>query len=82
MSIAAAEAPTGRRMFVISSANPSYAWNFVLTTAVRPLTDEPEDVPDGGDEDDQGVGASKQDQGDDKVADPAEVLGGAHEVVD
>lgn len=47
-----------------------------------PLTDEAEDVPDGGDEDDQGVGAGEQDHGDNDVADPAEVLGGAQEVVD
>lgn len=50
--------------------------------AVPALTDEPEDVPDGGDEDDQGVGACQQDHSDDNVADPAEVLGGAQEVVD
>lgn len=48
----------------------------------RPLTDESKDVPDGGDEDDQGVGAGQQYHGDDNVADPAEVLGGAQEVVD
>lgn len=54
----------------------------VVTPVVRALTDEAEDVPDGGDEDDQGVGACQQDHGDDNVADPAEVLGGAQEVVD
>lgn len=49
---------------------------------VQTLTDESKDVPDGGDEDDQGVGAGQQDHGDGNVADPAEVLGGAQEVVD
>lgn len=49
---------------------------------VPTLTDESKDVPDGGDEDDQGIGAGQQDHGDDNVADPAEVLGGAQEVVD
>lgn len=44
--------------------------------------DEAENVPDGGDEDDQGVGAGQQDHGDDGVADPAEVLGRAQELVD
>jgi len=45
-------------------------------------TDEAKDVPDGGDKDDQGVGAGQQDHGDDGVADPAEFLGGAQQVVD
>ena len=46
------------------------------------LTDEAKDVPDGGDKDDQGVGAGQQDYGDDGVADPAELLRGAQELVD
>lgn len=45
-------------------------------------TDEAKDVPDGRDCDDQNIGASQQDHGDDGVADPAEVLSGAQEVVD
>lgn len=80
MSIAAAEAPTGRRTFVVSK--PLTRIRTFLTPVARQLTDEAKDVPDGGDEDDQGVGASQQDHGDDDVADPAEVLGGAQEVVD
>lgn len=51
-------------------------------TCRRSLTDKSENVSDGGDEDDQGVGADQQDHGDDGVADPAEVLGGAQEMGD
>lgn len=46
------------------------------------LTNEAKDVSDGGDKDDQGVGAGQQDHGDDGVADPAELLRGAQELVD
>lgn len=46
-----------------------------------PLTDEAKDVPDGGDKDDQGIGASQQNYRDDGVADPAELLRGAQELV-
>lgn len=46
------------------------------------LTKEAEDILDGGNKDDQEVGATQQDHGDDDVADPAEVFLGAHEVDD
>lgn len=46
------------------------------------LTNEAKNVPDGGNEDDQGVGAGQQDHSDDGVANPAEVLGSAQELVD
>lgn len=45
-------------------------------------TNEAKDVPDGGDQDHQGVGSSEQAHGDDGVADPAELLGGGQVVVD
>lgn len=57
------------------------ALSYTLTRAKTP-TDEAKNVPDGGDKDNQGVGAGQQDHGDDGVADPAELLGGAQELVD
>lgn len=46
------------------------------------LTDETKDVPDGGDEDDQGVGSAQQGQCDDAVTNPAELLGRTQELID
>lgn len=45
------------------------------------FTYEAKNVPNGGDTDDQGVGAGQQDYSDDGVADPAEVLRGTQELV-
>lgn len=45
------------------------------------FTYEAKNVPYGGDKDDQDVGAGQQDNGDDGVADPAEVLRGTQELV-
>lgn len=43
--------------------------------------DDAKNVPDAGDKDDQGVGAGQQGYSDDGVADPAELLRGAQELV-
>lgn len=68
-------------IIAVSARTPSD--NGVRTTACgRTLTDEAEDVAYAGDEDDQDVGSGQQDHGDDGVADPAELLLGAQQVVD
>lgn len=48
----------------------------------EPPTDESENVPDGGNEDDEDVDADEQGDGDADVPRPAEVFRGAEQLVD
>lgn len=89
MSMAAAEAPSwGERFDILVVFFSRRLRCFLFMALSHPLTNtwtltnETKDVSDGGDKDDQGVGASQQDNGDDGVADPAELLRGAQELVD
>lgn len=81
MSMAAAEEPVWVKKCVTFCI-----WCLVKLSHTRQgketLTNEAKNVPDSGDEDDQGVGAGQQHDGDDGVADPAEVLRGTQELVD
>lgn len=79
MSMAAADAPVDTGGTLATTLSLSLA--FTHTHRQTP-TNEAEDVPDGGHQDDQGVGPGQQSHGDDDVTDPAELLGLGHVLVD
>lgn len=81
MSMAAADAPVDTGGTLATTLSLSLAFTHTHTHRQTP-TNEAEDVPDGGHQDDQGVGPGQQSHGDDDVTDPAELLGLGHVLVD
>ena len=84
MSMAAAEEPTGwkKNDCLITCCVILFVLLSYTSRWMQRRTYKSKDVPNGGDKDDQAVGASQQDYSDDNVADPAEFLGGTQELVD
>lgn len=75
MSMAAAEEPEqGIKEDVLVTRISIWDSFQTKKKKTQTLTNETEDISDGWDKDDQGVGASQQDHCDNGVADPAEFL--------